>query len=1230
MDSVKKSTTTRSQSSPAAAGANFMPGKGVVNNARLQMASKVSVPHDPEEREADNTAQKVMRMAIPAASVAYVRQGGGGTFRRMANGDDKLTAKLRSPYIARFGTAQPAPEQEKMARQAASEEPEAIKKKAQEEEPKVQAKAMHEEEPKVQAKAINEEEPRVQAKAMNDEEPRVQAKAMHEEEHKVQAKPMQEEEHKVQAKPINEEEPMVQRQPEQEEEETLQRKAVTEEQEPVQRKAEGNPDVASNVSANIRSSMSSGQPLPLSVRQFMEPRFNADFSNVRVHTDDNAAGLNRQVNAKAFAVNNHVFFGKGQYQPDSDQGKELIAHELTHTIQQGGAVQRAAEEEPPPVQRVAAAEPSQAPSLQRSPVAVTGRSGPKVQRLGISDALDYFADRAYLIPGFRMLTIILGMNPINQSRVERSAANILRAIIEFLPGGNLITRALDNHGIFERAGAWVERQISALGLTFSTIRQALDRFLDSLSWSDIFDLGGVWNRAKRIFSEPINRIKALASSLYNGIIEMIKEVILRPLAQLASRTPFWNLLTAVLGANPITGEPVARTADTIIGGFMTMIGQQDVWQNIKRANAVGRAWAWFQGAMAGLIGFVRSIPTLFLSVFRSLGIRDLLDIPGAFARVARVFGSFAGRFFSWAGGTVMQLLQIIFEVVAPGVMPYIRRAAGAFTSIIRNPIGFLGNLVRAGKLGFMKFKNNFVTHLKTSLINWLTGTLAGTGVHIPEAFTLKEILKFVLSVLGLTWQNIRQKLVRVVGETAVGAMESGFALVRTLVTEGPAAAWQQLLEGLSNLKDMVIEQIITFVRNRIVVQAITKLASMLSPVGAFVQAIISIYNTVMFFVERLRTIAQVAMSFINSIAAIAAGRLAAAAGRVESTMAGMLTLVISFLARFAGLGRVSDAVKNLINRVRAPINRGIDRVVAWIVTQARRLGRFVAQAGVPNDPNQRLRLAGQAAIAAARRLSGNRVTAALLQPLLAAIRARYGLTTIEPFERGGNWWVRITINPATETNLGVGSGSGGDSAEQAQARAAFGSRLFSRQELQGNLNVSGSTANRRINEWKSAGALHTLASAPSDPLTLYSFDASKAGQRETNPNNRAKYGYSNPAKTSPVGLQVLTLGLLRNRSPQPIRATSAAYHQTKAWYRSVVTTTIFQFGRAILGHRPPGASGHWNRIGHTQPRSTNQAWNRSLAAYHGPEEMNESSATGGASERYRVPSKEAGSHSSWW
>jgi outer membrane protein OmpA-like peptidoglycan-associated protein len=79
---------------------------------------------------------------------------------------------------------------------------------------------------------------------------------------------------------------------------------------------------------------SAGRPLDAATRQFMEPRFGHDFSNVRVHTGSQAAESARAVNALAYTVGNNVVFGSGQYAPSTQAGGKLLAHELAHTLQQ--------------------------------------------------------------------------------------------------------------------------------------------------------------------------------------------------------------------------------------------------------------------------------------------------------------------------------------------------------------------------------------------------------------------------------------------------------------------------------------------------------------------------------------------------------------------------------------------------------------------------------------------------------------------------------------------------------------------------------------------------------------------------------------------------------------------------------------------------------------------------------------------------------------------------------
>ena len=72
----------------------------------------------------------------------------------------------------------------------------------------------------------------------------------------------------------------------------------------------------------------------------MEPRFGRDFGGVRVHTDARAAASARDVGAFAYTLGNNIVFGAGQFAPGTQEGRQLLAHELAHTVQQGQGVQR--------------------------------------------------------------------------------------------------------------------------------------------------------------------------------------------------------------------------------------------------------------------------------------------------------------------------------------------------------------------------------------------------------------------------------------------------------------------------------------------------------------------------------------------------------------------------------------------------------------------------------------------------------------------------------------------------------------------------------------------------------------------------------------------------------------------------------------------------------------------------------------------------------------------------
>jgi len=103
----------------------------------------------------------------------------------------------------------------------------------------------------------------------------------------------------------------------------------------IQKKEAGNNNVAGDtISSQIQSTKGLGSPLSGTTKDFMESRFGTNFSNVNIHTCSYASQLSNQLNAKAFTIGNDIYFNEGKYQPESSDGKHLLAHELTHTVQQ--------------------------------------------------------------------------------------------------------------------------------------------------------------------------------------------------------------------------------------------------------------------------------------------------------------------------------------------------------------------------------------------------------------------------------------------------------------------------------------------------------------------------------------------------------------------------------------------------------------------------------------------------------------------------------------------------------------------------------------------------------------------------------------------------------------------------------------------------------------------------------------------------------------------------------
>lgn len=190
------------------------------------------------------------------------------------------------------------------------------------------------ESPDVQNKEINEANETVQEKPLKES-----ISSIHTPQKSIQKS---QDEEQVQTKcsaceALNEES-QVQRQEigtESEQDKPIQRKCdKCEEKESVQRKENG-AETGSDIESTLKSSKGSGAPMAAETTSEMSSAFGADMSGVRIHTDSNAVQMNKELGARAFTNGNDVYFNQGEYNPGSTDGKHLLAHELTHTIQQG-------------------------------------------------------------------------------------------------------------------------------------------------------------------------------------------------------------------------------------------------------------------------------------------------------------------------------------------------------------------------------------------------------------------------------------------------------------------------------------------------------------------------------------------------------------------------------------------------------------------------------------------------------------------------------------------------------------------------------------------------------------------------------------------------------------------------------------------------------------------------------------------------------------------------------
>jgi hypothetical protein len=263
--------------------------------------------------------------------------------------------------------------------------------------------------------------------------------------------------------------------------------------------------------------------------------------------------------------------------------------------------------------------------------------------------------------------------------------------------------------------------------------------------------------------------------------------------------------------------------------------------------------------------------------------------------------------------------------------------------IVKDPSGFLGNLVDAVKSGFSMFAEHIGKHLRDALVGFVTGNLKDVGVSANGESGPGGIGGIILQVLGLSPAQMKEKVAVKLGIRDPSVLDKAWSTVKTLFTDGASALWGKIKETAGDIRDKVESEMKEWIGFQIVKAGLKWILSLLSPVSALLRAIKMIYDVMNFFVSNLDRIIDLVNGVLTSITAVVAGNIAAAAKFIENSAAKGLSLLLGFLASLLGLGGVGAKMQSIVQRVRSIVDRAVDRILNALLAPF----RWVARKGAP-------------------------------------------------------------------------------------------------------------------------------------------------------------------------------------------------------------------------------------------------------------------------------------------
>ena len=554
---------------------------------------------------------------------------------------------------------------------------------------------------------------------------------------------------------------------------------------PLQRKADSAGRIFGNTTDVESVIHSSGRPLDPETRRYMESRIGFNFSNVRLHTDERAASSARSVGARAYTVGNNIVFASGHYAPQTARGRRLLAHELTHVVQQNSSAQRVH------------------PVIRPAP-----RQVQRLWGINLPDAKAWLLGKLRNLKGYPLFCVVIGKDLITGEVVPQNPTTLTQGVLGLFEGGPALFEKLKKAAdALQTAYDWLVGEIKKRDLTEEYFSGLLDKALASV---ELLHPEASWDRIKALLQEPLDKLIDLASVVGKKVLDFILEALLA------------------------------------------------------------------------------------------------------------VFGD-TGR----------------------KVYAFFKKTGNVISRIAADPLSFAKNLFKAVQEGFTNFGTNILAHLGEGVKTWIFEELAIKGVTIPTEFTFGSILNLILQVLGLTYAQQRPQLVALLSEPEVYFIETAAETTTKVITrirkEGFSAIWEMLKEQASKIFDSLLDSIKSWIVEQIVTRGLLMVAKLANPVGELVQAIESIYETVNFIIDKASKLADLIDTVVNALSDIVEANTGPAAKKVEDSLSRTIPLLLRFLAGQLHLTGLGKSIREIIEKIRAPIDKAIGAVLKIIVDKAKPL-----------------------------------------------------------------------------------------------------------------------------------------------------------------------------------------------------------------------------------------------------------------------------------------------------